>query len=247
MADPITLAFNPYAAGSGASIPVCIVGQTFTTTLVSPPQTVLRGQPLGARVEEPITHAIISAYHQATLNGSTWTVTLDSPLQAGSYDLVWMTPDSPPSYIAYAPLTCVTAGQATGALPDWPAIDQVAIRPDIDSVARLLRTRTKMVDGTVKPTFDATTIVKDTEVTATILDAEQLILSQLPVQLDPELYPRIKYAVTLQAAILVESSFFRTQEGNTPGATGLIPTYSRLLAATMSGLGTATGRYVGLS
>lgn len=249
MSDQTTQAFNPYAAGSGASIPVAIAGagRTFITTLVTPPSSMLGGYGLGARVEEPITRAIVSSFHMATLTGAIWSVSLDSPLQPGNYDLVWMTPNDPPSFIAFAPLTCVTVGQATGALPDWPVIDHAAVQPNVDAVARLLRTRTKTQDGTVKPTFDDTTIVKGTEVSALIGDAEELVLSQLPEQLDPELYPRVKYAITLQAAILVEASFFRTQETMGPGATGVIPTYQRLLTATIAGLMPGTARYVGLS
>jgi hypothetical protein len=81
------------------------VGGTFTVSLLDPGV-----EALGARVEVPDTRAIVSAYRMATLDAGVWVVTLDGPVSAGEYLLVWRTPDpEPPAYELFLPLTAEAA------------------------------------------------------------------------------------------------------------------------------------------
>jgi hypothetical protein len=63
------------------------LGADVVATLLTPP-----GPPegYGARIEVPVTRAIASAWREAVLTDVTWTVTLDSPVAAGDYQLVWI-------------------------------------------------------------------------------------------------------------------------------------------------------------
>lgn len=82
------------------------LGQPVISTLpvVGPPPA------YGARIEVPITRAIASYWVPAVLTDATaetdayWTVTIESPVAAGEYLLVWMTPDSAEPLEVYEPL-----------------------------------------------------------------------------------------------------------------------------------------------
>jgi hypothetical protein len=65
---------------------------------------------LGARIEVPVTRAIVSRWRLATpIAGGAWQVALDVPVAAGSYLVAWRTPDpEPPAYEAFTPLTYPT-------------------------------------------------------------------------------------------------------------------------------------------
>lgn len=128
---------------------------TFTATLPAPPGVT----GLGARVEVPVTRAIASAWQPATLVGDTWTVTLDRPLDAGDYLLVWRTNDpEPPDYETFVPLAVTSAGvPATG--PDWtPTLADVAAlcpaytRHDIDFGAMQAGAEAGVFDEETDPT-----------------------------------------------------------------------------------------------
>lgn len=80
---------------------IVVVGQTVMATLPAPGGVT----GMGARIEVPITRAIVSAWRPAVLEGSTWIVTLEAPVAAGEYLLVWRTGDpEPPGYEAFVPL-----------------------------------------------------------------------------------------------------------------------------------------------
>jgi len=96
------------------------------------------------------------------------------------------------------------------------------ITPTVDEVALLLRTRTVGSSQTgglgsdtgpsELTTFDDTTRPTDTEVQAVVQTALGAVNGRLGVpltQVADELAPALRYAVTLQTAILIEVSFFR--------------------------------------
>ena len=226
-----------------------VAGTQFTTTLVDP--AVENDIPLGARVEVPITRAIVSAWRQATLAGSIWSVTLDAPLDAGDYQLVWRTGDAePPVYETFIPLIVLPAGSSIGGDGelDWPNIDPQDVVPTVQDVADLERTRTvNATSGEQEGTFNANTFPTDVDVQNLLDDATASVLSQLPDAVDPELYPRITYAIKLQTAIFIETSFFRVQQPGTTGvATSPVPIYSQLLQQTIMTLTTGSSAGLGL-
>lgn len=62
---------------------------------------------LGARIEVPVTRAIVSYWRRARLDELTgeYVATLDAPPAAGEYNLVWRTGDpEPPAYETFIPL-----------------------------------------------------------------------------------------------------------------------------------------------
>ncbi|WP_217913230.1 hypothetical protein [Miltoncostaea marina] len=104
-----------------------VVGQPVVAMLTAPPGVA----GLGARIEVPVTRAIVSAWAPAVLADGVWTVTLDAPPSVGDYLLVWRTPDpEPPAYEAFVPLSVVVelpAGAAPGDASAWaPSLDDVA-------------------------------------------------------------------------------------------------------------------------
>ena len=66
-----------------------------TLPAVGPPPT------YGARIEVPITREIVSYWKPGVLTDATadedafWTVSLDSPITAGDYNLVWVAQEDP--------------------------------------------------------------------------------------------------------------------------------------------------------
>ena len=108
-------------------IPV-VAGDPFVATLIDPPEAPAT---FGARVEVPLTRAIVSAYHLAVLDAGVWTVELDAPLTAGEYLLVWRTPDpEPPDVEVMLPLVASsTAAMGAG------AADPESYTPTVQDVA----------------------------------------------------------------------------------------------------------------
>lgn len=108
------------------------LGADVVATLVAP--GVLPAADMGARIEVPITRAIVSYYRLAAYDPVTgvWTVVLDSPVALGEYNLVWRTNDAePPEMEVFIPLSIVPATATTVPLPggpyDWaPTVQQVA-------------------------------------------------------------------------------------------------------------------------
>ena len=104
-----------------------VVSQPFEATLPAP--EALEG--LGARAEVPVTRAIVAAWQAASYDPADglWHVTLDAPVAAGAYLLVWRTSDAePPAYEIFLPLTVLAALPEAPPNPDdWrPTVEQVA-------------------------------------------------------------------------------------------------------------------------
>ena len=119
------------------------------------------------------------------------------------------------------------------------------IRPDVEDVAILERTRTVAATGMGGDeigTFTETTRPSITEVEHEIDTAMDLILGQLgtilptdPLQL-AQLHRTLKRVVALQAAILIEGSFFREQVDE-----GTTSQWASIIARLMPGLQSLTG------
>jgi hypothetical protein len=98
-----------------------------------------------------------------------------------------------------------------------PTLDPAAVRPSVEDVAILLRTRTvgmtSGLGGDTGPgdstTFDDTTRPTGTEAGEVIDTASDETLGQLPASVDVGFYPAIKRAIASRAAYLIEVSFFR--------------------------------------
>jgi hypothetical protein len=93
----------------------------------------------------------------------------------------------------------------------YPPIDVEAVTPTSDDVALLVATRTIDEAGTQLGVFTADTNPTDVQCEGLIAQATTLVLGPLPDYLQESLYGRIKECVALQAAILVETSFYREQ------------------------------------
>lgn len=159
----------------------------------------------GARIEVPITRAIASAWHPATLIDTDYHVTLESPVAAGDYQLAWM--DDLFSVPVFVPLTIVV-GSLGG--EDWDPVNVDDIRPTVEDIASLERTRTVSEGGGDVGEFNETTHPTADEVEGVIDTAVGLVLDQLPTdRFDPKHFPSVTSAIKLQAAIIVESSYFR--------------------------------------
>lgn len=225
-----------------------VAGTSFTTSLIDP--AVDNDIPLGARVEVPVTRAIVSAWRQATLEGAIWSVTLDAPLDPGSYELVWRTGDAePPAFEAFLPLIALDPTTAGSEDLNYPPIDPTAVVPTVDDVAEYERTRTiNNITGEQENTFNSNTFPTDADVQGLIPDATAGVLSLLPEAIDPDLYPRVTYAIKLQTAILIETSFFRVQQQGQTGAaqTSPVNVYRSLLQQTIMAIQSGADPGLGL-
>jgi hypothetical protein len=88
------------------------------------------------------------------------------------------------------------------------------VRPTVDDVAALERTRTTGAvelggDEGSEGTFTATTRPTATEVENLIDMATDMIFGWTVPPVDPIRYPVIRRAITIQAAVLIEASYFR--------------------------------------
>jgi hypothetical protein len=189
-------------------------GSQFTAYLPDP------GGPavgVGARIEVPITRAIASMFVLGTLDGTgMWSVVLQAPGTSGDYNIVWMTTaavDAPPFPI-YVPLTATLGPvlSTVGGEPDYPNVSPDDVAPTLADVAILERTRTRGDDGTLYPTFTPQTFPSDTDVELVIDKATGMILSQIRADFNPKFYSQVMDLCALQAAILIEGSFFRNQD-----------------------------------
>jgi hypothetical protein len=187
-----------------------VVGDPITSTLIDPAGDYDR---LGARIEVPITEAIVSPWQDAVLTGAIWEVTLDPLLEAGDYLLYWMTPDSPASF--REPIPCIAVTQATldmeSTVPDFPPLDPADVTPTVQEVADLERTRTMQDGGSEITTFDSTTRPTDTEVLRLITQAVGPVINSLYPSFPTSHYDAVKHCVCLYTAILIEGSYFREQ------------------------------------
>ena len=172
---------------------------------------------VGARIEVPVTHAIVSMWVAGTLATSgMWSAVLDAPGEPGEYLIVWMTGGAtqPDPFPIYVPVTATLGPVAptVGGEPDYPDVTPSDVYPTLAEVAILERTRTRGDDGTYYDTFNAQTWPTDTDVMAIIDTSVNLVLAQLRGDFNPIFYEQVKDLCALQAAILIESSFFRNQE-----------------------------------
>jgi hypothetical protein len=132
-----------------------------------------------------------------------WTVTIDPPLTAGDYQFVWRTSDpEPPDFEAFVPLTVTAATVTAGD----PASDE-ELSPSIDDVAALEHART-LSGGTEIGTFDDTTNPTGEQVDALIQLAVNDVKSRVGVTLAAGFADEARRLAALQAATLVEASFF---------------------------------------
>jgi len=189
------------------------VGQNITSQLIDPAGDFDR---MGARVEEPITEAIISPWQDALLSGGVWTVTCDSildPPGPGDYLLYWMTPDDPPSFRTPLPITVVPLAIADtpGTVPDFPPLDVTQVVPTVDQVAALERTRTIEESGDEVFTFDSGTRPTNVEVENLIDQAVPAVCGSLRAAFPTRYYPDVQHLICLYTAILLEGSYFREQ------------------------------------
>ena len=117
-----------------------------------------------------------------------------------------------------------------------PNVEPGDVRPSIEEVSLLERTRTVGSGGGEKMTFDETTRPTADEVELLIDQATEAILGQLPTRLAPIYYQRARHQIALYTAILIEASFFR--ESLDQGSAAL---YQRMLTSGMENLVEATG------
>lgn len=105
----------------------------------------------------------------------------------------------------------------TAYVPVQPeAIDLDMVRPSVEDIAVLLRTRT-INDGDVEQdTFTEDTRPTASEVEIAIDGAVDEVLSQIPDTVFPKFYPQIKRVIRLATAIEIEASFFREQTAQGP-------------------------------
>ena len=190
-----------------------VVGQPITATIVDPNGNVgAGGRTLGARVEVPVTRAIVAAWRPATLSGATWTVTVDGVLVVGEYQFVWRTNDAePPFFEAFLPLTVTASVTASGT--DFPEPNLAELTPSVEDISQLMRTRTVSEGGEEVdiPVFDENTHPTADEVEGLIEQARFGVLMALPETFDPVHNDQIRHLISLYTAQLVEGSYFREQ------------------------------------
>jgi len=188
-------------------------GTQFTAYLADPGGDTVG---VGARIEVPVTRAIVSSFVSGTLSGAMWSAVLDAPGTPGEYLIVWMTtqPTDPPPFPIFVPVTATMgpAAPTVGGEPDYPKVQPSDVYPTLEEVAILERTRTRGDDGTFYDTFNGQTWPTDTDVGAVIDTAVNLTLAQLREDFNPLFYEQVKDMCALQTAILIETSFFRNQE-----------------------------------
>jgi hypothetical protein len=141
--------------------------------------------------------------------GLDWTVTLDAVVESGDYQLVWLNGFDPPPTEVFIPLR--VSPQAIFDDADFPPVDTDAVRPTVDDVANLERTRTFTEPGAELATFTDETRPPDEEVEQLIDQAMPIVLAELPPSFPTSHYDAVKYLIALYVAILVEGSYFREQ------------------------------------
>jgi hypothetical protein len=113
-----------------------------------------------------------------------------------------------------------------------------AVTPSVDDVALLCATRTIDTSGAQLGQFTSDTRPTDAQAGALIAQAATMVLAPLPDHLQQSLYPRIRQSVALQAAILVETSFFREQ-ANTGTVVAMSTSLQSMLRAVQEDAGGA--------
>jgi hypothetical protein len=113
----------------------------------------------------------------------------------------------------------------------FPVVDRAQVTPSSDDVALLVATRTIDSSGTELGEFTSDTRPTDAQADALIEQAVTMVLTPLPDRFQESLYDRVKQAVALQTAILVETSFYREQAN-----TGTITALSTRLGAMLNAI-----------
>lgn len=180
-----------------------VAGSSFTAALVGGQLT-----GVGARVEVPVTRAIASYWRPADLSGETWHVTLDAPVSPGDYLLAWMDGENTPSFEIFVPLEVIADSDLVTAV-SYPVADRALVRPTSDDVAQLLRTRTIEAGGVEAGRFTDSTRPPVDDVDDVIDQSVDDVLALLRDDFDPKHYPQVKRAITLHAAVMLETSFYR--------------------------------------
>ena len=203
-------------------------GQPFTATLVSP--SGLSGRRFGARIEVPVTRAIVGYWVEATLSGFVYSVqqiapplaperppelgddpALSAALAAGNFQLVWMDDGPVPEVEIFVPLFTYSGTGPDGIPPDWPEPDLDELTPSVDDVAILVRTRTYTEGVEEHPVFTEDTRPNIDDVNRLLAQSAPAVLAQLPLAFPESYYGEIGHVIALYTAVLIEGSFFREQ------------------------------------
>lgn len=112
----------------------------------------------------------------------------------------------------------------------FPPVDVSKVTPTVADVALLEHTRTLDTGSNELGAFTSDTRPTDTEVQALIAQAVTIVLAPLPDYFQESLYDRVRQAVALQTALLIESSFYREQ-ANTGTIVALGQALSGMLSA----------------
>lgn len=188
----------------------------FTVQLldVNPDNAVLD---MGARIEVPVTRAIVSYWRRATLvgdpaspEGQHWEVAIEAPPAPGEYNLVWRTGDpEPPAYESFVPLTVTLAAAILA--DGFPDVDVAQVRPTQEEVAALENTRLVASGSRDTVEFTDETNPTVTQVEQLIDQAVPLVLGEVPNAFPPAYYDTVRNAVALYTSMLIEGSHFRQQ------------------------------------
>jgi hypothetical protein len=210
---------------SGLGI-VVVTGGRFTATLDDPGNL----PRLGARVEVPVTRAVVSAWQTAVLADGLWVVALDAPLDDGYYNLVWRSPEEPPVFEAYIPLQS-SASQLPST--DWPAAEdnKDELTPEVDDVARLIRTRTVGMGSGEEGSFNDGTRPTEEEARQEIEEAVDDVLAELRDNFDPRHYSQVRRVVAFYAAMIIERSYYPESSREAGGTLPWQSEYREALAA----------------
>lgn len=193
----------------------------FTARLLSPAG--LHGVRLGARVEVPVTRAIVSRWRPATRDGALWEVTLETPvsqappgadprfaaaLAAGEFQLVWMDDGPVPAVQIFEPLFTISA-RASGEVSGWGAPAEAW--PDPDDLAVMLRARTQDDDEGELDHWSEETRPTLAQVKKLIEHAAHQVAGELRTPVPESLWDQFEVPVRLLAACYIEQGYFPEQ------------------------------------
>lgn len=191
-------------------------GSTFTASIPTPPFQA--GQVLGARIEVPVTRAVVGERVLASVGADTSSVTMVAPTLLGDYQIVWQMSDG--TDVGFQPLVVVSLVAAAGSVGvEWPEVDEEQVRPTVADVAQLERIRTIDLDsGDDVGTFTDNTRPTAGEVDGLIDVAMDDVVSALPVStFAPKHYRQVRRVITLGAAMMVEASYYEEQAPDRAG------------------------------
>ena len=94
---------------------------------------------------------------------------------------------------------------------DFPQVDRAKVAPSVEQVALMERTRCVNEYGDDQGGFNDSTHPTYDECQGVILQAVELVLSEIPDYLPESIYPCIQQAAIFKASILIEASFYKEQ------------------------------------